>query len=310
VTVDAERACACAEHLIARLGDRMITVAGYAFAKPFLIKSSFVGAGLEQFSLTPMTLAADIRHRSDARRCRAMIAMTIVTGWRRQILFFIKSLRMNALLILVVLIARYFESPHVISAGMTLGARFGNVRRINRRERIGDGSDAMYAVTTDAGGYARLSGFEQLAVHARVVLLFLIYSQRRIEFLHQVRVAVALAAVCGNVERLWFSQIALSWILSGFFGICVGIAAMAIIARKSPSMMNVVIEKFRRRAQSGIFQFRVAFDARTLFLRGGQRKQQENERRPQRGGGRPPHNYGCGSINIRLPMDTHGFHVT
>src|SRR6185437_6655533 len=112
-----------------------------------------------------------------------MIPMTIVTGRRRQILFIVESLRMNALLIFVVLIARYIESAHVVSTGMTLGARFSNVRRINRRQWIGNGSDAMNTMTTNAGGYARLSGFEQLAVHARVVFAFLIHSQRRIEFL-------------------------------------------------------------------------------------------------------------------------------
>ena len=119
----------------------------------------------------------------------------------------------------------------------------------------------MDAVTADAGGDPRLPALEQLAVHTRVVFTFLINPQRRIKFLHQVRVAMALATVGGYVECLWFSQITLAWILCAFLGVCVGIAAMAIIARKSTRTMNIVIEKFCRRAQPRIFQAGVTFNA-------------------------------------------------
>ena len=78
-----------------------------------------------------MTLAADVSHRGNARRRRAMIAMTIVAGRRGQILLLIESLGVNTLLIFVELIIRNSESAHVVRAGVTLGARLGNVRRIN-----------------------------------------------------------------------------------------------------------------------------------------------------------------------------------
>src|SRR5713226_9537025 len=108
----------------------------------------------------------------------------------------------------------------------------------------------MDAVTTDAGGDACLPGLQQLAVDAGVVFAFLIDAQRRIEPLHQVRIAVALATVCRNVERLWLSQVTLPRVLRSFFGVGVGIAAMTIVARQSTSMMDVVVEEFGGRAQS------------------------------------------------------------
>ena len=61
------------------------------------------------------------------------------------------------------------------------------------------GPDAMDAVTTDAGCNARFSRLQQFAVHARVVFTLLIDPQRRIKSLHQVRVAMTLATVGGNI---------------------------------------------------------------------------------------------------------------
>ena len=136
----------------------------------------------------------------------------------------------------------------------------------------------MHAVTTDARCNSRFAFFfQELAVHARVILFLLIHSQRRIESLHQIRVAVALAAVRRNIERLWFAEIALARILRGFFGVGIGIPTMAIVAGQTARFMNVVIEQFRGRAQARVVKFDVAFNAGAFLLSGSHGGKDKNE---------------------------------
>ena len=190
-----------------------------------------------------MTLTTNIRHRSDARRSSAMIAMTVVAGRRRKILFVVKSFCVHARFVLGVLVARDSERPDVIRAGVALCACIGDVRGIDRGEWITDSADTMNAVATDAGGDACLAFLlEQFAVHACVVFAFLIDAQAGIEPLHQVRVAVALAAISRDVERLWFSEIASARIFRACFRVVVWIAAMTIVARQAARFVNVVVE--------------------------------------------------------------------
>src|SRR6185436_7243498 len=62
VTGDADRLLTRADHFIARLGDKVITVTLDTFAKLLLVKRCFVRTGLKQLSLPSMTLSANIRH--------------------------------------------------------------------------------------------------------------------------------------------------------------------------------------------------------------------------------------------------------
>ena len=128
---DADGLLARADHFVAGLSDEMITVALNAFTELTLIKRRFVRTDLEQLSLARMARPADIRDRSYSRRRRAMIAMTIVAGRRGEVLSFIKSLGVDARLVICILIARNPEPAHVVRVGMTFGACFGDVRRIN-----------------------------------------------------------------------------------------------------------------------------------------------------------------------------------
>ena len=160
-----------------------------------------------------------------------MIAMTVVAGRRRKILFVIKSFGMNAGFVVRILVARDSERPHVIRARVTLGARVGDVRGIDRRQRILNRTDTMNAVATDAGRNTRFAFFfKQFPVYAGVVFALLIDAQAWIESLHQVCVAVALAAISRDVERLWFSEIASARIFRACFRVVFWIAAMTIVA--------------------------------------------------------------------------------
>src|SRR6266516_3095313 len=190
-----------------------------------------------------MTLTADIRHRSDAWRRSAMVAMTIVAGRRRKILFVVECFRVNAGLVFRILVARDSERPHVVRARVTLGASVGDVRGIDRRQWVLNSADAMNAMATDAGRNARLAFlFKQPAVDAGVVFALLIDAQARIETLHQGRVAMALATVSRDVKRLRFSEIALARILRAFFCIVVRIASVTIVARQAARFVNIVVE--------------------------------------------------------------------
>src|SRR5437762_14222166 len=98
----------------------MIAVASDAFAELFLIKSRLVRAGLKEFRLARVTLAADVGHRRNARRRSPMIAVAVVAGRSGQVLLFIKSLGVDAGLVIGELIARDAERFHVIRPRMTL----------------------------------------------------------------------------------------------------------------------------------------------------------------------------------------------
>ena len=120
----------------------------------------------------------------------------------------------------------------------------------------------MDAVTTNARGDACFALLlEQFPVHTGVVFAFLIDAQRGIESLHQVRIAVALTTVSRNVERLWFSQIALARIFRAFLSVRRRIAAVTIVAGQAARMMYVVIKEFSGRTESRIFQLCMTLDA-------------------------------------------------
>ena len=87
----------------------------------------------------------------------------------------------------------------------------------------------MNTVTADAGGDALLSRLQQFSVHAGVVLSLLVDAQTWVKALHQIRVAMTLATIGRDVERLRFSQIALPRILCRFFGVGIWIATMTIV---------------------------------------------------------------------------------
>src|SRR5207244_13298799 len=116
-------------------------------------------------------------------------------------------------------------------------------------------TNAMHAVTTDAGCNSRFSFFfQELAVHAGVILALLVHPQRRIESLHQIRVAMTLPAVSWNIERLWFPEVALVRILRSLFCIGIRIAAMTIIAGHTALFMHVFVDQFRAGGDASVLR--------------------------------------------------------
>jgi len=69
----------------------------------------WVAIGLLFLFLPRVTLPAHVGNRSDARRRRAVIAMTVVTGWRGQILLFVDGPGVDARLVLLILVTRNSE---------------------------------------------------------------------------------------------------------------------------------------------------------------------------------------------------------
>jgi hypothetical protein len=122
-------------------------------------------------------------------------------------------------------------------------------------------------VTTDAGRDARLAFlFQQTAVDACVVLAFLIYAQAGVEPLHQVRIAMALAAVRRNIECFWLAKIAFIYVVRGLRCGGVRITAVTIVAHQAARFVNVVIEQLGRRADTRIVKLGVTLDAGVFLL--------------------------------------------
>src|ERR1044072_6425599 len=104
--------------------------------------------------------------------------MTVITGWRRQILFVVETIGVNTHLVPRVLVGGNPKSPHVVGAAVAFRARVRDVRRIYRRERIIRGANAVHAVTANAGSDASFAFLlQQFSVNAGVVLFFLIDPQ-------------------------------------------------------------------------------------------------------------------------------------
>src|SRR5581483_8159376 len=178
MTIDAERALLSSDHLIVWLDDRVIAMTSDAFSELLIVESFLVRARLKQFSLAAVALAANVCDRSNARRRRAMIAVTIVARRRGEILFVVQRLGVHAGLIFIELIAGNAERLHVVRARVALRAGRRDVRWVDGRERIAGRANAVNAVTTDASRHARFALLlQQTAVHTGVVLTFLIDAQ-------------------------------------------------------------------------------------------------------------------------------------
>ena len=74
-------------------------------------------------------------------------------------------------------------------------------------------------------------------------MVLLIHTQRGVESLHQVRVTMTFATVSRNVQRPWLSQVTFSWVLRGFTGGGIRIAAMTVVAREAATTMYVVFKE-------------------------------------------------------------------
>jgi hypothetical protein len=91
-----------------------------------------VGTVVEEIRLHGVTLSADIPYPRDPRRRRAVIAMAVVAGRRRQIALRRHQFPVNALLILFDLIGRNLVPRHVVFIGVTATASFGDTSGMHR----------------------------------------------------------------------------------------------------------------------------------------------------------------------------------
>ena len=141
-----------------------------------------------------------------------MIAVTIVAGRRGNVLPLVQRPRVYACLVVRVLIRWNLIASHVIGVRVALGAGLCDISCIDRRERIADGANVMRAVATDTGCDPLVSALEQPAMHACEILLLLVNAQRRVEFFHQVSVAMTLPAKSRNLSGLRSGYVAFSGI--------------------------------------------------------------------------------------------------
>ena len=79
---------------------------------------------------------------------------------------------------------------------------------------------------------------------------------------------MTLAAVSRNVERLWFSKIALANVVSSFGCGRRWIAAVTVVAHQAARFVNVIVEQLGGRADARIVEPGVTFDAGVFLLSG------------------------------------------
>src|SRR4029453_9269479 len=119
MAISTDRFIADAEYRITGFEYLMITVAGGAPPNSHLDKELPVPTLAKELCVDGVTLAADIPHPRDAGRRGAVIAVTVITGGRRQVSSTRHHLPMNALLVLRELVGGNFLGRHVCGIGMT-----------------------------------------------------------------------------------------------------------------------------------------------------------------------------------------------
>src|SRR5215467_3358269 len=104
----------------------MIIVARNALAQTLVVEGRFVHTRLKELGLSCMTLPTHIRHRGDAWRRGAMVAVTIVAGGRGEILPLVQCLRVYTLFVFRVLIRWDLELGHAFGLRVALRARLSH----------------------------------------------------------------------------------------------------------------------------------------------------------------------------------------
>ena len=123
---------------------------------------------------------------------------------------------------------------------------------MNRRERILGLADIVYAMAVDASSHGRVTCRQALAMHAGPVLRELVYSLPGLVFLHEGRVAVAIAAPLGYSRARDPAHEAVRP-AHGLFRIrCRPVSSVAIRATESKARVDVVRERFGGRLQIAI----------------------------------------------------------
>jgi len=229
------------------------------------VKGRLVHAGLKELGLPDVALSTNVGDRGESGRSCAVIAMATVAGWSRQVLPFIQGTGMDAGLVISELIVGNAVASHILGVGVALATSVSDVQGIDQGLGVLYAPDTMNSVAAYAGGDFLVAGFEQLAVHARQVLLLLVYAKTRIEFLHEVGIAVALSAEIRNVFRGRLADKTLSLVHSAC-GIVLGwVSAVAARTREAPAEMNIVLgvsDWFQQLA----LHLGVAFDAGIFLL--------------------------------------------
>lgn len=250
------------QHLVRRLDDVVVAVAGHAGRHPQIGERLLVRALVKELGGGGVTVAADIRHGIDPWRSGAVVAMTTTARRSGEITLFGQHLVMDASLILLQLIGGNLVVFHVARVTMAPAARLGHLDRIGPGRLILDGTDGVHVMTTDADGNLLVSLEELLPVDAGQVLLHLVCPNGRIEFPHVAGIAVALPAELWDLLSLRLAQepfrAAVALLLAGG-GV---IAAMAVVAGHPPRQVEIVTDLQGRPAQALLFQRLVTIDAR------------------------------------------------
>src|SRR5262245_48993668 len=142
---------------------------------------------------------------------------------------------------------------------MTFGARIRNAQRVDQGLGVLYCPDAVNSVTAYAGRDLLITGFEQFPVYACQVLLLLVHTKARVEFLHEVWIAMAFSAEIRNFSWARSGHKALALIHSAG-GVVLGrVSAMAARTGQAPAKVYIVLGAANRFQQLA-FHLRVAFD--------------------------------------------------
>ena len=181
-----------AKHRIGRMNDVVILVTRQAVADPESIKDRLVRTLLKEFGLAHVTCSTHVRNRCRSRRSCAMIAVAVIAGRGREIQFLVQRLGMNAAHVFRQLVGWYFVRIHVVRIDMATTACFRHPQWVHWRTRVFHGANIVMTVAANAGRRLGIAFRDPLAVNTGLVLGFLVDAKRRIEFLHECRIAVAL----------------------------------------------------------------------------------------------------------------------
>ncbi len=219
-------------------------------------ESRLFGTVPEKPGFTPMALLANEEDRSHLRRSNPVIAVTIVAGGRRKIIFDQQGIGMNAPLPQFVLVYRQrravgeFITAHALGIRVALAAGFGYRGAIHARKTICRRADVVDAMAIDTRRAVGITGLQDFAMLADQVLRQLIHTGARLEAPHVVRIGMATTAKFRNRSKFRRAVKGIGFILLVHGGrhivrqFGIGIPPVAILARQAEGAVDVRRQKF------------------------------------------------------------------
>jgi hypothetical protein len=141
-------------------------MAGFTLGYSHFVESLFMRALGEKLGCARMALSANKSNGKDFWRRSAMISVTVVADWSREVFFLKERAGMDTLLIILELVSGDFIGFHVLFIRMTAAACLRDIPGKSRGFRMARSQNAMSFMAVRADSHLCISFSQALAMAA------------------------------------------------------------------------------------------------------------------------------------------------